>query len=114
MFERPEAGERAILVHVVFKDGFSTPDFDEFTELAGTAGATPVATVGANRDRPDPRYFIGSGKAEELRALVLAHEADQNRCKTLFFEVSSKPAHGARAKRSDRCEKDSVDAILFE
>ena len=76
MFERPEAGERAILVHVVFKDGFSTPDFDEFTELAGTAGATPVATVSANRDRPDPRYFIGSGKADELRALVVAHEAD--------------------------------------
>ncbi len=76
MFERPEAGERAILVHVVFTDGFATPDFDEFMELAGTAGATSLATVRANRARPDPRYFIGSGKAEELRTLVAAHEAE--------------------------------------
>lgn len=76
MFERPEAGERAILVHVVFTDGLATPDFEEFRELAGTAGATPVQTIGASRDRPDPRYFIGSGKAEELRALVVAHTAD--------------------------------------
>lgn len=76
MFERPEAGERAILVHVAFKHGFSTPALDEFRELAASAGADAIALLESQRDRPDPKYFIGSGKAEELRALVAEQQAD--------------------------------------
>jgi GTPase len=51
-------------------------DLQEFTQLALSAGAQPVATVLGRRERPDPRYFVGSGKAAELRTAALAHNAD--------------------------------------
>ncbi len=48
----------------------------EFAELARSAGAEIVATLSARVDRPSPKYFIGSGKAEELRDLRAASDAD--------------------------------------
>ncbi len=51
-------------------------DLEEFRQLAVSAGAEPVATVTGRRDRPDPRYFLGSGKAEELREVAEANQAD--------------------------------------
>src|SRR6202042_2065320 len=39
----------------------------EFEALAASAGALPVALVTASRQRPDPKYFVGLGKAEEIR-----------------------------------------------
>jgi GTPase len=51
-------------------------DLEEFTQLARSAGADPVATVTGRRQRPDPRFFVGSGKAEELREVARETEAD--------------------------------------
>src|SRR5690606_34125316 len=51
-------------------------DIEEFTELAQSAGAVPVATITGRRDKPDPRFFVGSGKAEQIRLEALATEAD--------------------------------------
>jgi len=51
-------------------------DLEEFTQLALSAGARPVATVTGRRERPDPRYFLGSGKAEELRDVARDADAD--------------------------------------
>jgi GTP-binding protein HflX len=76
LFERPESGERAILVHVNFPAGFDREDLQEFTELVRSAGAIPVATVTATRSVPEPRLFVGQGKAEEIRAAVLQSRAD--------------------------------------
>jgi GTPase len=51
-------------------------DLEELTQLALSAGARPVATVTGRRERPDPRFFLGSGKAEELRCVAESSEAD--------------------------------------
>jgi GTP-binding protein HflX len=51
-------------------------DLQEFTQLAVSAGALPVATVTGRRERPDPRYFLGSGKAQELKGIAHESEAD--------------------------------------
>ena len=51
-------------------------DVQEFEQLARSAGAIPVANVSGRRDRPDPRYFVGSGKADEIRALAAEHGAE--------------------------------------
>lgn len=67
MFERPRSGERAVLVRVGFGGPPEPEDLEEFTQLALSAGAEPVATLTGRRDRPDPRYFVGSGKADEIR-----------------------------------------------
>ena len=50
-------------------------DLEEFQSLARSAGLAPVATVLGRRDRPDPRYFVGSGKAEEIAATVRDSDA---------------------------------------
>jgi len=78
LFERPSKGdgERAVLVHVDFSDQEDREDLEEFRELAISAGAEPVAVVTGSRRRPDSRYFLGSGKAEEVRETVEAVNAD--------------------------------------
>ena len=49
---------------------------DELAQLAESAGDLPVARVVARRKAPDPALFIGSGKADEIKALVLGHQAE--------------------------------------
>jgi GTPase len=48
----------------------------EFKALAASAGTLSVGVVLATRPRPDPRYFVGSGKAEEIKACADEHDAD--------------------------------------
>jgi len=75
-FERPDAGETAVLVHVDFQDELDREDSGEFLELVRSAGAVSATLLTASRKRPDSRTFIGSGKLEELRAMLAAHEAE--------------------------------------
>ncbi len=49
---------------------------EEFGELARSAGASVVGSLNARVERPNPRYFIGTGKAEELKAQKQALDAD--------------------------------------
>jgi GTPase len=76
VFERPRTGERAVLVRLGLGAQVDPEDLQEFTQLAVSAGALPVATVTGRRERPDPRYFLGSGKAQELRGIAHASDAD--------------------------------------
>ncbi len=76
MFERPDAGERAVLVHVEFASADETEDLQEFRELVTSAGVEPVDVVTGSRKQPSPRLFVGSGKLEEIRDAVKASEAD--------------------------------------
>ena len=48
----------------------------EFRELARSAGASVVGTLNARIERPNPKFFIGSGKAEELKAQKQVDSAD--------------------------------------
>ncbi|HEY8266192.1 MAG TPA: ribosome rescue GTPase HflX [Steroidobacteraceae bacterium] len=76
MFERPERGERAILVRIGLGQPPDAEELGEFSALARSAGAIPVATITGNRKTPEPRYFIGSGKAEEIRDRAKVESAD--------------------------------------
>ncbi len=76
MFERPRGGERAVLVGVGIGHPVDPIDSAEFSALAASAGVVGVAVVHATRARPDPKYFVGSGKAEEIRACAEANHAD--------------------------------------
>ena len=62
MIERPRSGERAVLVRVGLGAPIDPEDLEEFTQLAISAGAVPVATLTARRERPDSKFFVGSGK----------------------------------------------------
>ena len=76
MFERPRGGERAILVGVGIGHPVDPHDTAEFKALAASAGTVGVGLVLASRPRPDPKYFVGSGKAEEIKACADANDAD--------------------------------------
>ena len=67
MFERPKSGERAVLVRLAVGEAQDPGALEEFRELAGSAGALPVAVITGSRRTPDPRLFVGEGKAEEIR-----------------------------------------------
>jgi GTPase len=71
VFDRPKGGERALLVRIGFGAPVEHEDLEEFSQLALSAGAEPVVTITGRRERPDPRLFVGSGKAEEIRAAAV-------------------------------------------
>ncbi|MFG6448433.1 GTPase HflX [Roseateles sp. BYS180W] len=90
----PEAA-RAILVGVDFGRGASfDPTLDELALLAESAGDTPVARVVARRKAPDAALFVGSGKADEIKLLVQAHDAH-----TVLFDQAISPAQQRNLER---------------
>ena len=76
LFERSRKGERALLLQPHWVGENDPGALVEFGELARSAGASVVGTLSARIDRPNPKYFIGSGKAEELKTQKLALDAD--------------------------------------
>jgi len=74
LFERPDAGERAILVHLnLYLD---QEDLGELAELAKSAGAETVHVVTGSRHKPDPKFFVGIGKVDEIKNAIAEHQAD--------------------------------------
>ncbi len=76
MFERPRSGELAILVHAAPGGAPDTTEREEFVELATSAGAVVVDQLVSARRSPDPRFFIGKGKVEELSESVTENQAE--------------------------------------
>ena len=76
MFERPQSGERAILVHASPDGAPEEAEREEFLELAISAGAVVAGQLVSARKRPNPKLFIGRGKLEELQTLIETSEAE--------------------------------------
>ena len=77
--EKNKGKEKAILVGVVLNTAGSweiNDSLDELALLADTAGAEIVGRLIQARNSPDPAYFIGSGKLDELKNLCEETEAD--------------------------------------
>jgi GTP-binding protein HflX len=74
LFERPTSGERALLIHLT--TGASAEDLYELQELAKSAGAQPVHVITSSRTRPDPKYFVGTGKLDEIRVAIESYAVD--------------------------------------
>lgn len=69
-FERPDSGELAVLVHLDLASEKEPEDPREFEELALSAGGDPVSFITGHRNAPHPKYFVGTGKVDELRQAV--------------------------------------------
>ena len=79
---------RAILVGVDFGGGKPfDASLDELALLAESAGDVAVARVIARRKAPDAALFVGSGKADEIKALVQGHQAE-----AVLFDQALSPA----------------------
>ena len=69
-FERPKSGERAVLVHIKLNSESEPEDPREFEELVISAGGDPVEFLTGSRQSPSAKFFVGSGKLEEISAAV--------------------------------------------
>ena len=108
MFERHKGGERVILVAL----DFGGPDFSESVAelrlLATGAGLDIQGEVQGKRSRPDAALFVGSGKADEIAALVAATTAD-----VVIFNHELSPAQERNLERRLHCRVvDRVSLIL--
>ncbi|WP_019528065.1 ribosome rescue GTPase HflX [Dasania marina] len=76
LFERPDSGERAVLVHLDLRREDERENLGEFKELVLSAGGDPVAYVSGRRDAPHSKFFVGTGKLEEIRQHIIDHDAE--------------------------------------
>lgn len=74
MFDRPDFGNDCVVVNVEIPG--EDKHAGEFTELVESTGANVVGSIDVKVAKPHPRYFFGSGKAEEVAALVSESHAD--------------------------------------
>lgn len=98
LFERPNSGERAILVHLDFHSEDEREDSNEFVQLVTSAGGDPVAFITGSRKRPDARLFVGSGKLEEIREALIANEGE-----LVLFNHSLSPSQERNIERELQC-----------
>jgi GTPase len=75
MFDRPSGGDAAVLVSVDFGDSGYEESLQELRQLAISAGMDIRATIEGKRPKPDAKFFVGSGKADELAETLKSHEA---------------------------------------
>ena len=75
MFERPAAGERAVVVQLDFGQADVDEQLEELRLLTASAGGLIVAEVRGKRHSPDPKSFAGKGKVDEIAAMIAATEA---------------------------------------
>ncbi|MEN9544860.1 MAG: hypothetical protein RLZZ598_1693 [Pseudomonadota bacterium] len=91
----PAEQARAVLVGVDLGPGSAfDPTLDELALLAESAGDTPVARLTARRKAPDAALFVGSGKADEIKALIAATEAHG-----VIFDQALSPAQQRNLER---------------
>lgn len=97
-FDRHQGGEKAILVHLTITQMTDPDDLEEFELLVKSAGATVYALVTGTRSKPDAKYFVGTGKAEEIANLVMEHEAD-----IVIFNHSLSPSQERNLEKLIKC-----------
>lgn len=102
-----EDAERAILVGIEYKDASlddSESSLAELARLTDTAGATVVATATQKLDAPNPRTFIGSGKAEEIAGLCRSLAAD-----VVIFDEELSPSQQSNLEKAMPKEVKVID-----
>lgn len=87
MFDRYDAGEQAVLVHIYFTQDKVMEDLEEFESLVSSAGVEALQVVTGSRKAPHPKYFVGEGKAIEIADAVKATGAS-----VILFDHALSPA----------------------
>lgn len=98
MIDRPKGGEQAVLVHIHFPAGGMQEDLSEFKELVRSAGADSLEIITGTRQAPEPKYFVGAGKAEEILSAVKTHHAS-----LVIFNHALTPGQERNLERLLKC-----------
>lgn len=87
LFDRYQAGEQAILVHLDFPDENAREDLQEFEMLVDSAGIQSLSVITGKRNTPHSKFFVGSGKAQEI-----ADEVKLLNANVILFNHSLSPS----------------------
>lgn len=109
MFERPSAGERAVLVQLDLGQGAIDERISELALLAGSAGASVEAVVRGRRQAPDPALFAGRGKVEEVAEALRVHDGD-----LVIFNHALSPAQQRNLERALQCRVIDRTALILD
>lgn len=101
--------ERAVLVQISFNKNKYIQDEHEFKELVKSAGAEDSILITGSRYSPDPRYFVGSGKVEEIKTAVIKSEAD-----VVIFDHSLSPAQERNLEKTIECRVLDRTALILD
>ncbi len=98
MFDRYDAGEQAVLVHIWFSQDKELEDLQEFETLVSSAGVEALQVVTGSRKAPHPKYFVGEGKAVEIADAVKTSGAS-----VVLFDHALTPAQERNLERLCEC-----------
>ena len=105
--------ERAILVQIDFgrsaNKSQEMQDEHEFKELVRSAGALDSTLIVGTRKSPDPKFFVGSGKAEEIKTAVIQHDAD-----VVIFDHALSPAQERNIEKLVECRVLDRTALILD
>ena len=94
----PNSPSRAILIGVKLRNNLmheAEESLQELQQLAETAGIEVVYETIQSRNAPNPTYFIGEGKVEELKPLVEELDAD-----AIIFDEELSPAQNRNLEKA--------------
>ncbi len=109
MFERPEGGDRALLVALDLGEGDPGERLAELTALAVSAGATVVGAIAGRRQRPDAAMFAGKGKVEEIAMRRAESGAD-----LVIFDHRLSGAQQRNLERALECRVIDRTALILD
>ena len=95
MFDRPQRGERALILNIGVGRAPDPDARDEFESLVRAAGADIVGTLPAKLRTLNPRHLVGKGKLEELSVL-----ADQTDASLVLVDHALTPAQERNLERA--------------
>lgn len=98
MFDRYQAGEQAVLVHLDLPDENAREDLQEFEMLVSSAGIKSLSIVTGKRNAPHSKYFVGSGKAQEIVEAVQLFNAN-----VILFNHSLSPSQEKNIEAMAQC-----------
>ncbi len=109
MFERPSAGERAVIVQLDFGSDDQADRLEEIRLLAESAGATVCTEVTGKRHSPDAATFAGKGKVQEIAAEIVAHAAE-----LVIFNHELSPAQERNLERALECRVIDRTSLILD
>jgi GTP-binding protein HflX len=109
MFDRPAGSDDAVVVSLDFGDSGYEEGLEELKQLAISAGMNIRGVIEGRREKPDAKYFVGSGKAEELKATVKATES-----KVALFNHDLSPSQQRNLERLLECRVADRTGLILD
>jgi GTP-binding protein HflX len=109
MHDRPTGGNAAVLVSLDLGGPDYKESLQELRQLVASAGIEVRGTVEGRRAKPDARYFLGSGKAEELVASVKANQAS-----VAIFNHDLNPSQQRNLERLLECRVTDRTGLILD